>query len=152
MLPLNHRGDKCQVGIYKKTEWNYNLHPSQISLSCLPFSPSELREAKRIVETQSFCVIFFSPFHFIDTPGSLDSKLRLILQPQKTTAQKYNSYQNWNEAFGEIYVIASLHCEQLSLLQCWQSLEAWYIKIGNSGIRIKSNKDALRSLFLYLHP
>jgi len=77
----------------------------------------------------------------------LDSKLRLILQPQKTTAQKYNSYQNRNEAFVEIYVIASLHCEQLGLLQCWQSLEAGYSKKGNLGIRIKSNKDALRALF-----
>ena len=43
--------------------------PKLNSYKDLPFSPSERREAKRRVETQSFCVVFFSPFHFIDTPS-----------------------------------------------------------------------------------
>jgi hypothetical protein len=46
----------------EKTEWSYKLLPSEISLLCLPFSPSELREAKRIVETESMS---FSFHHFI---------------------------------------------------------------------------------------
>jgi hypothetical protein len=46
----------------EKTEWSYKLLPSQISMSCLPFSRNELREAKRIVETQS---VSFSFHHFI---------------------------------------------------------------------------------------